>query len=125
MRTAHEVNSSIRLLLVLATLAALATGIVYLVIALGLVAEDFQSPPRPVMLLAGVVYIVGAGLVHIVDRRLLLLGAAANGVVLALFVLSAVRGSATLDAVSLGGKAAQVTLSVLLVWAGLRAMPRR
>jgi hypothetical protein len=125
MRTAHTGDASTKLLLILATLAALATGLVYFIIALGLVAENFQSPPRPVMLLAGVIYVVGAGLMHVVDRRLLLLGAAANGVVLVLFMLSVARESATVDALSLGGKAAQVSLSLLLGWAGIRAIPHR
>ncbi len=78
MRTAHTVDSSTKLLLIPATLVALATGLVYFTIALGLVAANFQSPPRPVMLLAGVVYVMGTGLIHVVDRRLLLLGAAAK-----------------------------------------------
>jgi hypothetical protein len=104
MRTAHTVDSSTKLLLILAMLAALTTGLVYFTIALGLVAENFQSPPRPVMLLAGVVYVTGAGLIHAVDRRLLLLGAAANGVVVVLFMLSAARESATMMRLALAGK---------------------
>lgn len=99
-----------------ASAMALIAGVVYLAIALGLVADDFESPPRPVMLAAGLIYLVGAGVLHLVDRRLLLAGAVANTVVLSLFVLSAARGIATLDILSLGGKAAQITLSVLLLW---------
>ncbi|MCC7387348.1 MAG: hypothetical protein IT431_01125 [Phycisphaerales bacterium] len=95
---------------------SLFAGAVYLAIALGMVADDFESPPRPVMLGAGLIYLVGAGVLHLVDRRLLLVGAVANAVVLALFLLSAARGMATVDTVSLAGKSAQIALSILLLW---------
>lgn len=125
MATAREVDSSVRPLLLLATLAAMAAAVAYLAIGFGLVPDDFKSPPRPVMVLAGITYAVGAGMLHFVDRRLLLLGAAANAAVLGLFVLSAARENATVDVLSLSGKAAQALLSVLLVWAGLHMAPRR
>ena len=118
---------AIKRVLLLASLMALITGLVYLVIAFGLVPDDFESPPRPVMLVAGVVYLVGAVVLHLVDRRLLLVGAIANGVVLAIFVLSAVRGTATVDVISLGGKAAQIALSLLLLvaWRWSASEPER
>jgi len=125
MATAREVDSSVRTLLLLATLAAIATAVVYLAIGSGLVPDDFKSPPRPIMVLAGITYAAGSGVLHFVDRRLLLLGAAANAAVLALFVLSAAQENATVDVLSLSGKAAQALLSVLLVWAGLRMTTRR
>jgi len=114
-------SPAIKRILLLASLMAVIAGAVYLAIGAGLVPDDFESPPRPVMLLAGVVYLGGAGVLHLVDRRLLLLGAIANGVVLVLFALSAVRGMATLDTVSLSGKAAQIALSMLLIVAWRRS----
>ena len=125
MATAREVGSSVRPLLLLATLMAIATAVAYLAIGFGLVPDDFSSPLRPVMVFAGVTYVVGAGVLHLVGRRLLLLGAAANAAVLGLFVLSAARENATVDVLSLSAKSAQVILSVLLVWAGLHTAPRR
>ncbi|MCK9487727.1 MAG: hypothetical protein M0R73_13720 [Dehalococcoidia bacterium] len=109
-------GTSRRRALLLASTASLIAGAVYLVIAFGVTADDFESPPRPVMLVAGLIYLVGAGVLHLVDRRLLLVGAVANAVVLVLFGLSAARGTGTVDTLSLGGKAAQVALSVLLLW---------
>ncbi len=43
-------------------------------------------------------------------------GAVANVLVLFLFVVSAFMGNATIDALSLSGKAAQVMLGALLFW---------
>lgn len=108
-------HPAVRRWLILGTLMAVVAAVVYLAIGLGLMPEDFESPPRPVMLAAGVIYLAGSAALHAVRRRLLVVGALANAVVLALFLLSAVRGEATVDAVSLGGKAAQVVLSVVLV----------
>ncbi|MCC6238115.1 MAG: hypothetical protein IT299_11165 [Dehalococcoidia bacterium] len=103
-------------------LAALA-GVVYLTIGLGIAGEDFKSPPPPVMLAAGVSYLVGGGLILVADRRLLLVGAVVNAVVIMLFLLSVARDNATTDALSLSGKAAQIALGVLLVWAARRRSP--
>jgi hypothetical protein len=112
-------------LLLLASITAVASGAVYLAIGLGFVPDDFESPPRPVMLLAGVVYLGGSVALHKVSPRLLVIGAAANAVVLLLFVVSAARGTATVDALSVGGKVAQVALSVLLLWAWQRIREAR
>ncbi len=103
--------------LLLATVFAVTAGVVYLAIAMGFVPDDFKSPPRPVMFAAGLAYIAGGISIPFVGRRLLLLGAVVNAVVLVLFLLSAVRGTGTVDALSLGGKVAQAALGVLLVWA--------
>lgn len=105
-----------RPVLLLATVFAVLAGIVYLAIAMGFVPDDFESPPRPVMFVAGVAYIAGGVSIPFVGRRLLLVGAVVNVLVLVLFVLSAVRGTGTVDALSVGGKVAQVALGVLLVW---------
>jgi hypothetical protein len=43
-----------------------------------------------------------------------------NAVVIALFLLSVARDNATMDALSLSGKAAQIALGVLLVWIARR-----
>jgi hypothetical protein len=112
-------------LLLLASITAVASGAVYLAIGLGFVPDDFESPPRPVMLLAGVVYLGGSVALHKVSPRLLVIGAAANAVVLLLFMVSAARGTATVDALSVGGKVAQVALSVLLLWAWQRIREAR
>lgn len=113
-------------LLLLASAMAIAAGAVYLTIGLGLVAEDFESPPAPVMLVAGAVYLLGSVALHRVSPRLLLVGALANAGVLALFLLSAAMGRATVDALSLGGKAAQALLSLvlLLAWRDASQRPR-
>ncbi len=113
-------------ILLLASVMAVAAAAVYLAIGLGLVAEDFESPPAPVMLVAGAVYLAGSVALHRVSPRLLLLGALANAAVLALFLLSAAMGRATVDALSLGGKAAQVMLSLLLLlaWRDASQRPR-
>jgi hypothetical protein len=105
-----------RLALVGAGALALVVAGVYFAIGLGFAPEGFESPPAPVMVLAGVAYLVGGGLILFADRRLLLIGAVVNALVLLLFVASALRGTATIDALSLSGKAAQIALGVLLVW---------
>ena len=98
-----------------ATALAVVVAAVYFAIGLGMVADDFKSPPEPLMLLAGAAYVVGGVVTLRAGRRLLMAGAVANIVVLLLFVASAVRGNATVDLFSLTGKAAQVGLGVLLV----------
>jgi hypothetical protein len=111
----HRTPTS-RPILLLTTVLAIFAGIVYLAIAVGFVPDDFESPPPPVMLVAAVAYIAGGLAIPFVGRRLLLVGTVVNVVVLVLFVLSAVRGTGTVDALSLSGKLAQVALGVLLVW---------
>lgn len=115
-RTTHTAAPVPRWALGIATALAIVVAMVYLAIGLGMVAEDFKSPPAPVMLLAGLGYLVGGGLILLADRRLLLAGAVVNVLILLLFVLSALLGNATLDLLSLSGKAAQVVLGVLLLW---------
>lgn len=116
MSTTHKVSTAPRQAFVLATALTVVVAAVYLAIGLGAVSSDFKSPPAPVMVLAGVAYLVGGALILLADRRLLLAGAVVNTVVLLLFVASAVRGNATVDLFSLSGKAAQVALGVLLVY---------
>ena len=105
-----------RWVLRIATALAILTAIAYFAIGLGMVPEDFKSPPAPVMVVAGLAYLIGGGLIQVARRRLMLAGAVANALVLLLFVVSAFMGNATIDALSLSGKAAQVVLGVLLVW---------
>ncbi|GMU39194.1 MAG: hypothetical protein AMXMBFR23_00600 [Chloroflexota bacterium] len=116
----------VRRVLLLASVMALGAGSAYLTIGLGFVADGFQSPPRPVMLTAAVIYLAGSLALHRVSPRLLLLGALANGGVLALFLLSAATDRATVDALSVGGKAAQALLSLLLLlaWRSAGTRPR-
>lgn len=105
-----------RPLLLAAALLSVAAGVVYLAIGSGFVAESFESPPAPVMLVAGLAYVVGGSLIPFVSRRLLLLGFAGNVLVIALFFVSAVRGTATVDELSVVGKVAQVGLGLALGW---------
>lgn len=99
-----------------ATALAILAAMDYFAIGLGIVPENFKSPPAPIMIVAGLAYLIGGGLILIAHRRLMLAGAVANALVLLLFVVSAVMGNATIDALSLSGKAAQVVLGALLVW---------
>ena len=99
---------------------ALVAAVAYFAIASPAVPADYKAPPRPVMLLASAAYLVGGSLILLADRRLLLLGAVLNPLVLAAYVAAAVKGHAAVDRLSLSGKAAQVALEVLLVWLILR-----
>lgn len=107
----------------IATALAILAAIVYFAIGLGMVPEDFMSPPAPVMLAAGLAYLVGGGLILVARRWLMLAGAVGNALVLLLFVASALMGKATIDGLSLSGKAAQVLLGALLVWFVKRMSP--
>jgi len=106
--------------LLVAMVLAVIAGVVYLAIATGFVPDDFKSPPRPVMFAAGMSYIAGGVSIPFAGRRLLLVGAVVNVLVIVLFALSAVRGTGTVDAVSVGGKLAQIALGVLLFWTVVR-----
>lgn len=97
-----------------AMVLSLVASVVYFVIAFGFVPDGFESPPAPVMFVAGAAYLVGGILIMRVGRRLLRVGLILNLVVLALFVLSAMSGNATVDALGLVGKAGQVGLAVVL-----------
>ncbi len=100
----------------IATMLAILAASAYFAIGLGMVPEDFMSPPAPVMIMAGLGYLIGGGLILVARRPLMLAGAVANVLVLFLFVVSAFMGNATIDALSLSGKAAQVMLGALLFW---------
>ena len=105
-----------RWMLRMATALAILVAIVYFAIGLGMVPENFKSPPAPVMVVAGFAYLIGGGLILVANRALMLAGAVANALVLLLFVVSAFMGNATIDPLSLSGKTAQVVLGALLVW---------
>lgn len=98
--TTHAATPVPRWALGIATALAILVAVVYLAIGLGIVPEDFKSPPAPVMLLAGLGYLVGGGLILLADRRLLLAGAVVNALILLLFVMSALLGDATVDLLS-------------------------
>ena len=104
-----------------ATALALLVALGYLAIGIGVVSEDFEAPPAPVMVFAGLAYIVGGLLILRADRRLLVAGAVANTLVLLLFLAAALRGNSTIDLLSVSAKAAQVALGLLLVWFTTRA----
>jgi len=105
-----------RMWLYVGMLLAAIVGIGYFAIALGWVAEGFESPPAGAMLAAGTAYLVGAGLILLADRRLLILGAVLNTLVLLAFLASAVGGNATVDAFTVVTKIVQVTLGLVLIW---------
>ncbi len=99
---------------------SLVAAVVYLVIASPARPADYQAPPTPVLVVAALAYLVGAGLIRLDDRRLLVLGAVLNPLVLLAFTVAAIKGHAAVDGLSLTGKAAQVGLEVALLWLVLR-----
>lgn len=98
------------------TALAVVVALGYLAIGFGFVPEDFESPPAPVMIIAGLAYFVGGLLILLADRRLMLVGAIANTLVLLLFVAAALRGNSTVDLFSVSEKIVQLALGLLLVW---------
>ncbi len=99
---------------------ALVAAAVYFVIASPAVPADYKSPPTPVLVVAGLAYLVGGVLILQADRRLLVLGAILNPLVLLAYTAAAIKGHAAVDGLSLTGKAAQIGLEVALVWLILR-----
>lgn len=98
-----------------ASALAAAAGLAYLAIGVGFVPEGFQSPPPAVMLVAAACYLGGALIIPRADRRVLIAGAVANALVMALFLASAARGNATVSSLTLAGKIAQAGLEVLFI----------
>jgi hypothetical protein len=89
---------------------------VYFIIASPASPTDYKSPPLPVLIVAGLAYLIGGMLILLGDRRLLIFGAIVNVLVMAAFAVAARMGHATVDRLSLTSKAAQVLLEVLLLW---------
>jgi len=67
----------------------------------------------PVRVPAGSVFLLG-------DRRLLILGAVLNPLVLLAYTVAAIKGHAAVDGLSLTSKAAQIGLEAALLWLVLR-----
>ena len=88
----------------------------YFIIASPARPVGYKSPPIPVMIVAGLAYLIGGMLILLGDRRLLIFGAIVNVVVMAVFTVAARMGRATVDNVSVTSKVAQVALEVLLLW---------
>lgn len=101
---------------VAATVFSLLAALVHFLIALGFVPADFQSPPALVMFVAGFSYLIGGLLILRVGRRLLVLGAAVNLLVMIAFIIAALAGNATVEPLGIIGKLAQVSLGLLLLW---------
>ena len=99
---------------------ALVAAVIYLVLASPARPADYESPPPPVLVVGALAYIVGGGLVLLGDRRLLIVGAAVNPLVLLAYTAAAITGHATVDGLSLTSKAAQVGLEAALLWLVLR-----
>ena len=108
----------------IATILSLSTAVIYFIIAFGFVPADFESPPAPVMFVAAIAYLVGGLLILRVERRLLQVGAVLNVLVLLVFSISVVTGNATVDALSLTGKVAQIGLEIMLLWLLRRSAAR-
>ena len=89
---------------------------VYFIIASPARPADYKSPPTPVLVVAGLAYLIGGMLILLDDRRLLIFGAIVNVLVMAAFAVAARMGHATVDRLSLTSKVAQVMLEVLLLW---------
>lgn len=100
----------------LAVLLSVVAAVVYLIIASPAVPESYKAPPTPVLVVAGLAYLVGAALIGLDDRRLLILGAVLNPLVLLAYTIAAVKGHAAVDGLSLTSKAAQIGLEVALLW---------
>ena len=99
---------------------ALVAAVVYLVLASPAMPADYKAPPTPVLVVAALAYLVGGGLILLGDRRLLVLGAVLNPLVLLAYTVAAIKGHATVDGLSLTSKAAQIGLEVALLWLILR-----
>ncbi len=99
---------------------ALVAAAVYFVIASPAMPADYKSPPTPVLVVAGLAYLVGGVLILLADRRLLVLGAILNPLVLLAYTGAAIKGHAAIDGLSLTSKAAQIGLEVALLWLILR-----
>ena len=89
---------------------------VYFIIASPSRPAGYKSPPVPVLIVAGLAYLIGGLLILLGDRRLLIFGAIANVLVMAAFAVAARIGHATVDRLSLTSKVTQVVLEVLLLW---------
>ncbi len=100
----------------LAVMLSLVAAVVYLVIASPAAPESYKAPPTPVLVVAGLAHLIGAALIGLDDRRLLILGAVLNPLVLLAYTVAAVKGHAAIDDLSLTSKAAQIGLEVVLLW---------
>jgi hypothetical protein len=101
---------------IFAAALSLIVAIMYFVIAFGWVPDEFESPPVPVMFLAGLAYLIGGVLIMQVGERFLRLGLLLNLLVLIIFAVSALSGRSTVDELTILGKVAQVGLAVALFW---------
>ncbi len=104
----------------LAVVLSLIAAVVYLIIASPAVPEGYKAPPKPVLVVAALAYLVGGVLILLGDRRLLILGAVLNPLVLLAYTVAAIKGHAAVDGLSLTSKAAQIGLEVALLWLILR-----
>lgn len=100
----------------LAVMLSLVAAAVYLIIASPAVPKGYKAPPTPVLVVAGLAYLIGAGLIGLDNRRLLILGAVLNPLVLLAYTIAAIKGLAAVDGLSLTSKAAQIGLEVMLLW---------
>ncbi len=99
---------------------SLVAAVAYFIIASPAMPAGYKAPPTPVVVIAGLAYVIGGGLILLGDRRLLTLGAILNPLVLVAYTVAAIKGHAAVDGLSLSSKAAQIGLEVLLLWLLIR-----
>ena len=101
--------------LLAASALSLIAAVVYFIIASPNMPAGYKAPPRPVVVVAGLAYLVGGVLILLADRRLLMAGAIINPLVLVAYTVAAIKGHAAIDGLSVTSKAAQIGLEVLLL----------
>jgi hypothetical protein len=102
-------------MLYLASGLAVLAAITYFIVAAGLAPGDPAAPPAGVMLLAGLAYLGGAGLILLDHKRLLMTGAVLNPLVIVAFFVAFLLGNAEIEIVSLVSKLSQLGLQVALL----------
>ena len=98
-----------------ASALSLVAAVVYFIIASPNRPAGYKAPPRPVVVVAGLAYLVGGVLILLADHRLLMTGAIINPLVLVAYTVAAIKGHAAIDGLSLTSKVAQIGLEVLLL----------
>jgi hypothetical protein len=115
MSTAETTRFPRNRMLYLASGLAVLSAITYFIVAAGLAPGDPTAPPAGVMLLAGLAYLGGAGLILLDHRRLLMTGAVLNPLVIVAFFVAFLLGNADIEIVSLVSKLSQLGLQVVLL----------
>lgn len=91
------------------------SAVAYFFLGAGLAPGEPAIPSAALMLIAGVAYLVGSGLILLDRRTLLVAGAILNPLVVVAFFVSFLLGNAEIEAISMISKLSQVALEVMLV----------